>query len=275
MTDRYQEDTLRRRPDEPFNPADFETLFNTEDRHFWFKARNRVITTLVRQATNGLPPGYRVLEVGCGTGNVLRYLEEVCARGTVFGMDLFAEGLLYARTRTKCPLVQGDIQRSPFGGQFDVIGCFDVLEHLPDDIQILRDLHALLARNGILVLTVPASRSLWSYFDEASRHCRRYEEAELHTKLDESGFQVEYLTPFMATIFPLVWLGRRVAALRSHHQFGNTVLSDSLADDELRITPVVNEILEAILTQESRLIAHGHRLPIGTSLVAVARKSSA
>lgn len=155
--------------------AFFERLFDVEERHFWFRARNRVIASVVRQQTRQLAPGYRVLEVGCGTGNVLRLLAQACIKGSVVGLDLLEAGLRYARRRASCPLVQGDLRNLPFRPGFSVIGLFDVLEHQPDDLGLLRDLRALLALDGVLILTVPAHQFLWSYFDEASRHCRRYE----------------------------------------------------------------------------------------------------
>src|SRR5947207_11114283 len=106
-------------------------------------ARNQIIAAVVKQLTADLAPGYRVLEVGCGTGNVLRILQRACRNGSVIGMDLFAEGLRYARERTHCPLVQGDLRSPCFGAQFDLIGLFDVLEHVPDDTHVLRDLHTM------------------------------------------------------------------------------------------------------------------------------------
>ena len=133
-------------PHHSYDQAYFEPLFAIEDRHFWFRARNRVIATVVGQITANLVPGYRVLEVGCGTGNnVLRVLEKGCKNGVVIGMDLFAEGLQYAQERTSCLLVQGDIQSPPFSIQFDMIGLFDMLEHLPDDMRVLHHLHTMLA----------------------------------------------------------------------------------------------------------------------------------
>ena len=86
----------------------FDQLYRVEDRHFWFQTRNAIISKLVRQVTNSWQPGYRVLEVGCGTGNVLRYLQAACRGGTVVGMDLFRLGLQRARRRTSCLLVEGD-----------------------------------------------------------------------------------------------------------------------------------------------------------------------
>src|SRR6185437_2707886 len=120
-----------------YDPAHFAPLAAVEDRHFWFRARNRILSMLATQAVVELPNGYRVLEVGCGDGNVLRFLEQAWPNGLGVGMDYFGEGLAYARARCACPLVQGDLALPPFGKQFHLIGMFDVLEHMPDDLQVL------------------------------------------------------------------------------------------------------------------------------------------
>lgn len=145
---------------EGFDPAFFKPLFDAEDKHFWFRARNTIIATCVKRLTGGWTPGYRVLEVGCGTGNVLRVLTEACPTGIVVGMDLFAEGLKYARQRTTARLVQGDMRQPPFSNQFSLIGLFDTLEHLPDDRRALSDLGRMLQDGGVLLLTVPAHPQL-------------------------------------------------------------------------------------------------------------------
>jgi len=256
-----------------YNPAYFAPLFATEDRHFWFKARNLVIETLMNQIIADLAPGYRILEVGCGTGNTLRVLQSVCKSGIVVGMDLFAEGLPYARQRTPCSLIQGDIHHAPFNTPFNCICLFDMLEHLPDDMQILHDLQSLLTLNGRLFLTVPAHPNLWSYFDEESHHFRRYQLAELRNKLLAAGYQIEYLTQYMLSIFPLVKLGRKLASLtnRSVQQRAN-LSSKQLTIRELQIVPIVNELLTWLLSQEVSLIKRRLPIPLGTSLLAIARK---
>jgi len=121
-------------------------------------------------------------------------------------MDLFGEGLAFARTRTSCALVRGNLKQSGFGVPFDVIGAFDVVEHLSNDLQVFRSLRSMLRPAGVLLLTVPAHQSLWSYFDEASHHCPRYEPAELRRKLNQCGYEIEFLSQFMASIYPLLWL---------------------------------------------------------------------
>jgi nitrogen fixation/metabolism regulation signal transduction histidine kinase len=128
------------------------------------------------------------------------------------------------------------------------------------------------APKGALLLTVPAHPTLWSYFDEASRHVRRYTAAELESRIVRAGFAVEYLTLYMASIFPLIWLKRRLTSLVARPAGAPANRIDNLAAGELRITPVLNGLLSFLLNQESRLIARRRRLPIGASLLAVARR---
>ena len=86
--------------------------------------------------------------------------------------------------------------------------------------------------------------------------------------LRESGFEVEYLTEFMLCLFPLVWLGRRVHDRKRGIDPEKAVRQ---ANKELTIVPVVNSILKLILSWESAAIRRRWRLPIGTSLLAIAR----
>lgn len=255
-----------------YNPDYFKELFAVEEQHFWFRARNHMITTLVRQIESSWESNYCILEVGCGTGNVLQHLEQSCSRGTVIGMDLYAEGLNFARERTHCSLVQGDVNAPPFRADFDLIGLFDVLEHMPDDGQVLCDAYHLLKSGGTLLLTVPAHPSLWSYFDIASRHQRRYELPLLQQKLIRAGFQVKYLTLYMASIFPLVWLFRQFATLLAKKSSNAADHAYEMSVNEFKIIPIANKVLAFILKQEQHWISRRRRLPMGTSLVAIAQK---
>jgi SAM-dependent methyltransferase len=259
------------RSDQPgYDPEFFAELLTVEDRHFWFRARNRLIAAMVRRIVRLWPPRYRVLEVGCGNGNVLRSLVSVCRSATVVGMDLFAEGLGYARNRAACPVVQANAGCAPFRVGFHLVGIFDVLEHTQDDMQVLRDLYALLVPGGVLLLTVPAGKILWSYFDELSHHCRRYEAQELTEKLRLAGFEIELVSHFMAAIYPLVRLIRRWRK-PGHFQDGKLDAMSALRS-EFTIVPVANSLLAIVLGIEAAWVGLGNRLPFGTSLVAVARR---
>jgi SAM-dependent methyltransferase len=239
-----------------------------EDRHFWFVARNQILTALLSGLEPRLPAGYRVLEVGCGDGNTLRVLTRVCRRGAVFGMDLQGEGLEVARPRVDCALVRGDIVRSPFipAARFHVIAMFDVIEHIDEEGDVLAAARGMLAPDGVLVLTVPADPHLWSAFDEAAGHRRRYTADSLSKGLIDAGFRVEYLSPFMTALYPLTWIRRRT----SRHPLTEDAAFE-FARRDLRIVPVLNPLLRWVLSREARFIAARARLPFGTSLLAVAR----
>jgi hypothetical protein len=131
----------------------------------------------------------------------------------------------------------------------------------------------LLTDDGVLMLTVPASAALWSYADVVAKHARRYELAGLDAKLRQVGFEVEYISPFMATLYPVLWAGRRVASFRDKRATADPDRSKELFDDELNINPLVGSTFEWFLKQELRWSRRRRRLPFGASLIAIARRT--
>ena len=253
-----------------YDPRFFAKIAAVEEKHFWFYARSRIITCIARQVVSGLRPGYRFVEAGCGTGMVLREMVRVCEQGNVSGIDVFPEAVAFAEKTALCPVVVGDLNEPTVVGEADVVGTFDVLEHLADDRAVLRGINRILKPGGTLILTVPAHMSLWSYFDVASRHYRRYTATQLEQVLRDSEFEVEYVTEFMMGLFPILWLVRRASGRGREIDREDAVAK---AGNELTIVPVVNELLKLILRWESAAIRRRWRLPIGTSLLAVARKT--
>jgi SAM-dependent methyltransferase len=249
-------------------PPDFEALAAAEAGHFWFRERRRLIGTLARRATRTLPPRPRLLEIGCGNGALLEVLAAACPGAHVVGMDLFGGGLRAAgRTAS---VVQADAAMPPFRAAFHLVGMFDVLEHVPDDVTVLRQARALLATGGCLLLTVPGHPALWSYADEAASHFRRYTRQGLARVLREAGYVVEYATHFMTAVAPLVWLGRRLAPAAARVR-SRPAGADTLAHAELRLPGPLNRLLGLACVPERALITRGWRLPIGTSIAALAR----
>ncbi|MEO8609026.1 MAG: class I SAM-dependent methyltransferase [Chloroflexota bacterium] len=258
--------------DKSYDQSHFPDLFAAEDRHFWFQTRNKVISTLAQQLMADYPAGYRFLEIGCGNGNVLKELERVATNGTVIGIDLFAEGLRFARLRVSAPLVQADIFNTPFKVAFEMVGMFDVLEHLQNDVDVLAQVRTMLAPGGALMLTVPAFKSLWSYADRNANHKRRYERADLEQKLTQAGFQVDFVSYYMMSVFPLVWVGRKLANRALRLSDNPHELERSMFRNELKIRPGMNQIMYQAVAQEIPFLARRRNLPFGTSLIAIARR---
>ena len=84
-------------PNSGYDPAFFAKLNKLEESHFWFRARRRAVGTLLCQLTARFPDGYKVLELGCGNGGMLRLLQQCCPGGHVFGMDIHPVAVTFAR----------------------------------------------------------------------------------------------------------------------------------------------------------------------------------
>jgi SAM-dependent methyltransferase len=247
-------------PSEPYDAALFEALAAVEPESFWFRARNRLVVSAVRRH---FAPGQSLLELGCGTGFVLEALREAFPAWRLVGSELYEEGLTVARARLPgLELVQADARALPFRDEFDVVGAFDVLEHVHEDEQVLREMHGAARPGGGIVVLVPQHPWLWSAMDDVAHHVRRYGRRELVGKVRAAGFRVERATSFVSSLLPAM-VASRVARRISPRPY------DPIA--ELR-PGALNALFERVLDGERRLIERGVSLPAGGSLLVVARK---
>jgi SAM-dependent methyltransferase len=193
--------------DRGFPLESYEVLQKLEEGHFWFTSRNRLISWLIERFA---ARSSRALEVGCGTGYVLYALRGATHRAQLAGSELHTTGLVYARRRHNgsVELFQMDAQRSGLVDALDLIGIFDVLEHIEDDHRVLVELYRMLAPNGVLIASVPQHPWLWSASDEQAYHHRRYAIGELDRKARSVGFEVVYRTSFAAFSLPLMAIDR-------------------------------------------------------------------
>ena len=238
----------------------YEAIARAEPESFWFRARNRLIVSAVRRH---FPDARGLLEVGCGTGFVLSGLRQAFPGLRLVGSELFEEGLEIARRRLPdVELVRLDALEMPFANEFDVVGAFDVLEHVDEDEPALAGMRRALRPAGGLVLLVPQHPRLWSEMDAVARHVRRYTRRGLVAKVERAGFEVVEASSFVAALLPAMIVSRAVRrALRRPY--------DPIA--ELR-PGALNGVFERVLDGERRLIERGVSLPAGGSLLLVARR---
>lgn len=245
-----------------FRPELFDELARLETGNFWFEARNKLILHALR---HNFPSPRRLLEIGCGTGYVLSGIAAGFPDTSLTGCEVFSVSLAHAAQRLPgVEFLQADARDLPYHEHFDVVGAFDVLEHIDEDEQVLRQMHKSLRPGGGIVLTVPQHPSLWSKQDESACHVRRYTAKELREKIIAAGFTPVYETSFVTLLLPLLCLSR----LRKNAFTEN---SDPLS--ELRIGKTMNHTLGAIMDIERKIILSGLSLPIGGSLLMVASRS--
>jgi len=243
-----------------YDPELFAQLASVEEKSFWFRARNRLIVGL---ASNLTRPGDQFLEIGCGTGYVLEAIVRECGlRAT--GGELYAEGLEHARRRVpEAEFVQLDARTMAYDQAFDLVGAFDVLEHIDDDVGVLRRLHRAVRPGGSALFTVPQHPWLWSAADDHAHHVRRYTRVELVDRVSRAGFTPVRVTSFVMSLLPAMalsrWCQRRSRRWR-----------DPMA--ELNLPTPLDRVLQKILDGEGFLIRRGLDLPMGGSLVLVARR---
>ena len=114
-----------------FDPASFEHLPGIEERSFWFRSRNELIVWALRRYA---PSAQSLLELGCGTGFVLAGILRAFPYLELAGAELFQGGLAMAEARVPgAAFYQMDARAIPFAEEFDVIGAFDVIEHVDQD----------------------------------------------------------------------------------------------------------------------------------------------
>lgn len=251
--------------EDAFDPDLFGRLRDAEEGLFWFIGRREIILDTLKRHVPDLS-GKKMLEIGCGNGSILRYLKERTEL-QLTGGDLFLEGLRFCRDQVDIPLYQIDATRLPFHDCFDIVGLFDVLEHIEDDERVLQECRKALKEQGRLVLTVPVCPALWGPFDEASHHQRRYVRRELCEKLERTGFAIDRAPHFMFFLFPVVYVLR---VLRGRFGRAGTDSSQKVPDD-LRIRPIFNPLSLRLLRLENALLRYVD-LPFGTSLLVIARK---
>jgi SAM-dependent methyltransferase len=234
----------------------YDTMAAMDQQHWWYRARREVIAALIRR--KALPaPGAELLEIGCGTGHNLAMLGQF---GQVHALEVDPAAREIAEKRLGRPVLSAplpEIEGVP-KHHFDLVGAFDVIEHIADDKAALNSIAQTLKPGGKLVVTVPAHQWMWSAHDVVNHHHRRYSYGGLRKLFDGSPLQVESLGYFNSLLFPLA-IVKRLASKVSGKEDSDLVMP----------ARPLNAALERAFAAERHLIGRVP-LPPGLSLFAVA-----
>ena len=175
-------------------------------QRFWHSAKIRLLEHLqVAQS------GQTALDAGCGSGVVSHYLAGKCEK--VIGIDASQEAIEFATSKfgsSTLSFHNANLQSASSVGNFDLIICFEVLEHLePAQVQGVLNEFFTSAKNGAkLCITVPNSRSLWPFIEwildtfhlvpklKNEQHLSHLNRSNLVKMLQKSGWKVDQIGTF-------------------------------------------------------------------------------
>jgi SAM-dependent methyltransferase len=241
------------------NPEEYTQLFRLSEEHWWFVGTRDILFASIPGAELR---GEAILDVGCGSGSMMRRLEKT---GPVFGIDTEEGALIHCRGLGFSRVCKGNAEALPFASNaFGLIVAADMLEHCDDDEKALGELFRVAAPRGKLLLSVPAYQALWSANDMALHHRRRYSRHDLVRKVEAAGFSVSRVTFFNTLLFvPVAFLRLTIGKLRKHSSTYHIRYHEDAR--------LLNRLLLGVMRAEKALLDRC-ALPFGLSLLVLAAK---
>jgi glycosyltransferase involved in cell wall biosynthesis/phospholipid N-methyltransferase len=196
--------------------------------------------------------GQKVLEIGSGTGNLTRRL---VPREQYVASDI---NPLYLQTLealtadrpyldvTHTDVTRGETFPTTEGG-FDTVICLNVVEHVDDDVEAMRNLKSSLAEGGRAIVLVPQGPEIFGTLDEVLGHKRRYTPETLSALATQVGFEVEDILHFNRVGRPAWWLNGKVLRRKDFGLFQVLALNS--------LTPIFRKVDEALPFKALSLIA--------------------
>jgi 2-polyprenyl-3-methyl-5-hydroxy-6-metoxy-1,4-benzoquinol methylase len=256
-----------------YDERGFQTLLAMQRDHFWYRGRHRFLLEAVNRHLPESGGSLSAIDFGGGAGGWVQYLAEhmperfkpiALADSSMVALKLAASVLPPNAQRYQIDLMQLNMRE-----QWDAAFLLDVIEHLPDDTQALRQVREALKPGGYLFVTTPAFPLFWSYNDDMAHHLRRYRRDDFSRLAQQSGLTLCDARYFMFFLSPLYFLSRIKPAFESltPAQKRLTILKQH------QVQPaIVNSVLSTIFSAETPL-GYWLRFPWGTSILGVFKKT--
>jgi len=258
--------------DEEYDQSGFDMLFQMQEKHFWYRGRHRFLLAAVDRYTRSQQAPLSAVDLGGGVGGWVRYLAD--RRADRFKTLALADSSETALTLAKNTLpdsakrYQIDLMNLGWENQWDCAFLLDVIEHLPDDTEAVRQAARALKPGGYLFITTPALKQFWNYNDELACHLRRYNRNDYRDLATRTGLELcdaRYFMFFLSPLYLLSRLNPGIAKMSGEKRKALIVKQHAIP------AMPINTILSAIFLAETP-VGHWMRFSWGTSILGVFRK---
>ena len=266
----------------PFHQIDaydemgFELLIRMQREHFWYRGRHKLLLHALQKEVSkhfGATKGLRAIDMGGGCGGWLEYIHTHSP--TLFSELALGDSSMRALSLAE-PVVgsfarryQIDLLNLAWQEGWDVVFLLDVLEHISDHAEVLRQVHRSLRPGGLLFVTTPALRFFWTYNDELAHHQRRYAGQDFQMLAAQTKFELLRTNYFMFILSPALLLSRLL--FRPPDMATPEQLKNHLMHTHRVPAGPINDLLTKLFSIEASLINSLH-FPWGTSILAVFKK---
>lgn len=243
----------------------YKEYYDLERNHWWFVARERIISNYIRrliQKEQLSDKNLNILNIGCGPGRSSEYLSQF---GKVTSVEYDKFCCEFASQKTGLEIINGSITELPFAEtSFDLVCAFDVIEHVENDQLAVTEMKRVVKKNGVVFITVPAYMSLWSHHDVINHHFRRYKLPEIKKLfLTGNDGKMIFSSYFNTFLFPPIYAFRKLSNLFKTGE----KRAGSGSDFEAFKPGLLNNVLFAIMHLETKFINKNISFPFGVSIL--------
>jgi hypothetical protein len=179
-----------------------EGNLNDPIKHWYYSHKFRVIHNMIR---NEISTANLLIDVGAGSALFSLELAKSSPKLNIIAVDVGYEFPEVVDAENRITYLQ-DGQ----GVNAEIYLFNDVLEHVPNDVEMLSEYVTSAPVSSKFVITVPAFMSLWSGHDVFLKHFRRYKRQEINKVIQSSGLEVLKSQYLYAPLFPLAWFVRKL-----------------------------------------------------------------
>jgi SAM-dependent methyltransferase len=173
--------------------------------HWYYKSKVKAMMRVIGEAGPS-----KILDVGAGSGFFSRYLLSHSSAQEAWCVDVS-----YESDADSCEAGKDlYFRRSIESVDADLVLLMDVLEHVDDDVQLLKEYADKVPRGSRFLISVPAFQFLWSGHDDFLDHKRRYTFSELKDVVSTEGLRIESGSYYFGMVFSIATTLRLASRLR-------------------------------------------------------------